>query len=119
MTDEATFQWRVFRANLDPTIGAEQAGERPVIVVSNEVLNEVLPIVTVLPMTSVKPGRRIYSTEVLLKTGEAGQPHDSIVMAHQIRTISKQRLGKAYGQLQDEKLRQAIHAAMRVHLDLE
>jgi mRNA interferase MazF len=119
VTDEATFQWRVFRANLDPTIGAEQAGERPVLVVSNEALNEALPIVAVLPMTSTKPGRRVYSTEVLLRAGEAGQPHDSIVMAHQVRTISKQRLGRAYGQLRDEKLRQAIRAAMCVHLDLE
>ena len=46
------FQWQVFRANLNPVIGSEQAGHRPVLVVSNEIMNEVLPILTVLPLTS-------------------------------------------------------------------
>ena len=54
---DGPFQWRVFRANLDPAVGSEQAGQRPVLVVSNEIMNEVLPIVTVLPLTSRKPGR--------------------------------------------------------------
>ena len=118
MMDEP-FQWRVFRANLDPAVGSEQAGDRPLIVVSNEIMNEVLPIVTVLPLTSHKPGRRIYSTEVFLPTGAAGQPVDSIVMAHQIRAISKERLQAAYGQLGDPALRRSIRAAMRLYLDLE
>jgi mRNA interferase MazF len=116
---EGPFQWRVFRVNLDPTVGSEQAGSRPVLVVSNEIMNEMLPIVTVLPLTSHKSERRIYSTEVLLPAGAAGQPMDSIVMAHQIRTISKRRLEAAYGQLEDPSLRQAIRAAMRLYLDLE
>ena len=116
---DGPFQWRVFRANLDPAAGSEQAGQRPVLVVSNEIMNEVLPIVTVLPLTSRKPGRRIYSTEVLLPAGVAGQPADSIVMAHQIRTISKRRLQVVYGHLADPALRKAIQVAMRLHLDLE
>jgi mRNA interferase MazF len=118
MTEEA-FQWRVFRAVLDPVIGSEQAGLRPVLVVSDEIMNEALSIVTVLPLTSAKPGRNIYSTEVLLPAGVAGQPADSIVMAHQIRTISKQRLRGAYGSLDDPMLRQAVRAAMRLYLNLE
>jgi len=111
-------QWRVLRALLDPAIGAEQAGGRPVLVVSHEAINEALPIVTVLPMTTYKPGRRIYSTEVLLKAGAAGQPEDSIILAHQIRTISKQRLRELYGVLQGEDLREQVRKAIRTHVDL-
>jgi mRNA interferase MazF len=118
MTAEG-FQWTVFHANLDPALGSEQAGQRPVLVVSNEILNEALPIVTVLPLTSHRPERRVYSTEVLLPAGAAGQPADSIVMAHQIRTISKERLRAPYGRLSDPSLRRAIQAAMHLHLDLE
>lgn len=73
------FQWGIFQARLDPVLGSEQAGRRPVLVVSNEVINQALPIVTVLPLTSMRKGRRIYSTEVLLVAGQAGLPRDSIV----------------------------------------
>jgi mRNA-degrading endonuclease toxin of MazEF toxin-antitoxin module len=51
--------------------------------------------------------------------GAAGQPTDSIVRAHQIRTISKERLRAPYGRLADPALQQAIRVAMRLYLDLE
>ena len=114
----AAFQWRLFRAQLDPVAGGEQAGKRPVLVVSHEVINEALPIVTVLPLTTYRPGRHIYPSEVLLDPGVAGQPHPSLVLAHQIRTISKARLGTLYGTLHDEDLRERVRGAMRIHLDL-
>ena len=112
----ATFQWGVFEANLDPVTGAEQKGIRPVLVVSNEEFNQAMPNVTVLPLTSTK--RRLYPSEVLLSKGRAGQPLDSIVMAHQIRTISKQRLGKLLGHLDDDGMQAEIHRAIQEHLDM-
>ena len=99
-------------------MGSEQAGERPVLVVSCEAVNELLPIVTVLPLTVRRPGRRIYPNEVLLAAGEAGQPQDSVVLAHQVRTISKGRLGAPYGVVESEAIRERIRAAFRIHLDL-
>jgi len=116
---EAALQWQVFRADLDPVTGSEQAGTRPVLVVSRESINSALPIVGVLPLTTRKPGRRVYSTEVLLPAGTAGQPEDSIVMAHQLRTVSTHRLGEPYGELDDPELRSAVRRAMKVYLDLE
>src|SRR2546423_7762734 len=107
------FQWQVVRARLDPVEGSEQAGERPVLIVSHEAINSALPIVTALPMTSNRPGRRIYSTEVLLPAAEAGQPVDSIVMAHQVRTLGKIRLVSTYGRLDDEELREQVRQALR------
>ncbi len=115
---EMAWQWRVFRAELDPARGSEQAGTRPVLVVSNEATNAALKIVTVLPITTRKPGRRVYSTEALLPTGTAGLPNESIVMAHQIRTIARERLQNAYGEIEDETLRRQIQGAMKMHLDL-
>jgi len=110
-------QWSVFEADLDPAAGAEQRGRRPVLVVSNEEFNQAMPNVTVVPLTSTS--RRLYPSEVLLAEGTAGQHHTSIVMAHQIRTISKQRLGSIIGRLEDTELRLAIHDAITEHLDIE
>jgi mRNA interferase MazF len=116
---EAPYQWQVVRAQLDPVRGSEQAGERPVLVVSREVLNKALPVVCVLPLTSRRAGRRVYSSEVLLPAGQAGLPSDSIAMAHQIRVVSKERLISSYGWLQDEDLRSRVRAAIRLCLDVE
>jgi mRNA interferase MazF len=49
----------------------------------------------------------------------AGQPADSIVMAHQIRTISKVRLHRPHGWLTDEGLRDEVRAAVLLYLDLQ
>jgi len=112
------YQWQVALAELDPVRGSEQAGSRPVLVVSNEAINEALSVVAVLPLTTYRPGRRVYSTEIRLPAEAAGQPNPSIVMAHQIRTVAKERLSRSYGWLRDEILRQQVRSALRVYLDL-
>ncbi len=111
------FQWAVMEANLDPVAGAEQKGIRPVLIISNEEFNQAMPNVTVLPLTSTQ--RRLYPSEVLLPKGKAGQPLDSIIMAHQVRTISKQRLRGLLGYLQDLDLRHEVREAIKEHLDLD
>ena len=83
-------QYDVYLADLNPTIGREQFGKRPVLVISNDYEN-VLDVVTVIPITSRKDGRRIYPNEVLLPT-ELERP--SILLCQQVRTISKHRLIK-------------------------
>ncbi|OGN87832.1 MAG: hypothetical protein A2158_05270 [Chloroflexi bacterium RBG_13_46_14] len=110
------FQWAVYEANLDPVAGVEQKRSRPVLIVSNEEFNQAMPNITVLPLTSTQ--RRLYPSEILLPAGIAGQPLDSIIMSHQIRTISKQRLGKFIGHLDDIKIRSEISETMKEHLDI-
>ena len=114
-----SYQWHIFRANLDPIIGSEQRGTRPVLVVSDEDFNQLMPVVTILPLTSRKPGRQVYPNEVLLPKGTAGLTEDSIIMAHQIRTISKTRLTNLYGKIQSEVLKEAVRQALKIHLTLD
>ncbi|MDP2917416.1 MAG: type II toxin-antitoxin system PemK/MazF family toxin [Dehalococcoidia bacterium] len=111
------FQWAVMEANLNPVAGAEQKGTRPVLIVSNEEFNQAMPNVTVLPLTSTQ--RRSYPSEVYLPKGKAGQPLDSIIMAHQIRTISKQRLGRLLGYIDDPQIRHEVNGAIKEHLGLD
>lgn len=112
------FQWNVFWVNLDPTKGSEQAGTRPVLVVSTEQVNKVLPVITVLSITSMKPGRKIYPTEVFLPQKETGLDKDSIAMAHQIRSISKERLGALCGKINDPELQSEIQETMKLYLGM-
>jgi len=86
------FRWKIFLANLDPVVGSEQGRTRPVLVISEEEINQILPVVNVLPLTSLKPGRKIYPNEVSLPSNFTGLPKDSIVLCYQIRTLDKQRL---------------------------
>ena len=111
-------KWQLVRADLDPVRGSEQAGERPVLIVSRETFNDVLSVVHVLSVTSRKPGRRLRYGEVLLPERAAGQPKESIVLAYQGRTISKDRIVRSYGSLMDPDLRDQVREALRVYLDL-
>jgi mRNA interferase MazF len=113
-----TYKWSVFMADLNPVIGSEQQGRRPVLVISDETTNTVMPVVTILPLTSLKKGRSLYPNEALLRKGIAGLEADSIVLAHQVRTISKQRLTFCLGSVADEILKTRINEALRVHFNL-
>jgi len=83
-------QYDVYLADLNPTIGRKQQGKRPVLIISNNYEN-LLDVVTIIPITSLKKGRKIYPNELLLKN-ELEKP--SILLCQQIRTISKNRLIK-------------------------
>ena len=112
-------RWSVWRANLDPVVGSEQGLIRPVLIVSQTALNDILPVVNVLPITSRKSGRRIYPNEALLPAGTAGLTLESIVLCYQIRTLDKRRLGRLFGTLDDETLTQAIVDALTFQLDIK
>ena len=112
------YQWGVFWVDLSPAKGSEQEGRRPVLVISEEEINQVLPIVTILSLTSARPGRKVYSTEIFLKRTDTGLQRDSIAMAHQIRAISKERLIQKCGSLESDYLRENIRKAIRLYLDL-
>ncbi|MDP3297171.1 MAG: type II toxin-antitoxin system PemK/MazF family toxin [Thermodesulfovibrionia bacterium] len=112
------YKWGIFIADLNPVQGSEQKGTRPVIVVSDEDFNRLMPVVTILPVTSLKEGRRVYPNEVLLKQGMGGLAQDSIILAHQIRTISKNRLRDSIGFINNNSTHDAINDALRVHLNL-
>jgi mRNA interferase MazF len=114
-------RWEVYRANLDPVIGNEQAGRaRPVMIVSNDGFNRRSGVVTAVPLTSqTGKARRVYPFEVLLPERAAGNPVASIVMPQQMRTISKLRLLNRLGTLTDPLLQEEIENRMLEHLGID
>jgi len=112
------YKWKIFTANLSPVKGSEQRGNRPVLIISDETFNQTMPVITILPITSLKEGRKVYPNEVLLPKGVAELAHDSLVLTHQIRTISKNRLQNVLGQIEEAGLKDKINNSLRVHLNL-
>lgn len=104
----------VWQVRLDPAEGAEQAGTRPVVVISSDVLNRNLPVVTIAALTSRKTDR-LFRTEVLVEPPEGGLSKLSKILLYQVRTVSKSRMLNYLGQLTDEtmaKVSVALHAAL-------
>jgi len=97
-------QYDVYLADLNPTIGREQFGRRPVLIISNNYEN-LLDVVTIIPITSLKKERKIYPNELLLHN-ELEKP--SILLCQQIRTISKKRLTKKLTSIDDFITRKKI-----------
>jgi mRNA interferase MazF len=112
------YQWGIFWANLNPTKGSEQSGTRPVLVISAEAVNKALPVVTIVSLTSVKPGRNVYSIEAYLPSEITGLSKDSIAMGHQIRAISKERIKEQCGFILKEEYRDEVRKAIKNYLDL-
>ena len=115
------YKWNIYFADLGPVIGSEQKGICPVLIISDEDYSTLMPVVTILPITTIKAGRRIYPNEALLSRTikmKTGLSNDSLVLAHQIRTISKKRLARSIGNIENSDIRFNVEEALRVHLNL-
>jgi len=106
----------IFFANLDPIVGVEQAGTRPVLIVQNDEANALIPTVTVVPLTSNLRASRFLFT-VLIPTSESGLSKDSVALVFQIRTLDKSRLTHKAGHLSDGRM-EDVDRALESHLDL-
>lgn len=73
-------RWSIWRADLDPVVGSEQGKSRPVLIISEDNINELLSIINILPIRTRKPGRYIYPNESLLPAGKYGLKNDSIIL---------------------------------------
>lgn len=89
----------VYDARLDPTEGSEQAGTRPVVIVSRDAINAASPVIIAVPCTTYRPGRRIYPSQVLFRAPEGGLDVDSVALGEQVRAMATSRLGRRRGQL--------------------
>ena len=88
-------------ADLDPVKGREQAGRRPVVVISHDVFNERSGTVIAMAVTS-QPQKAGFPLTLELKSGEF--PKQSWVKISQVRTLSTKRLGRKLGRIDPEEL---------------
>jgi len=92
-------------ADLNPVRGHEQAGIRPVLIVSHDVFNARSGTVIAIALTS-QPQRAKFPLTLALMS--SGLPKKSWVKISQVRTLSIERIGKMLGKVSPEELIQVI-----------
>jgi mRNA interferase MazF len=92
-------------ADLNPTRGGEQAGQRPVLVLSEDVFNERSGTVIAVALTS-QPQRAGFPLTLELVTPRL--PKRSWVKISQIRTLATERIGKRLGRASPEEMAQVL-----------
>jgi len=88
----------IFFANLDPVVGSEQGGVRPVLIVQNDRGNRFSPTVIAAAMTS-RLSKHDLPTHVWIAAQDSGLSRDSLVLCEQIRTLEKSRLREKAGRV--------------------
>lgn len=106
----------LYIADLDPVVGLEQGGLRPVLVVQNDMGNRYSPTVVVLAVTSQLQKARL-PTHVQVPAAGHGLQKDSVILAEQLRTLDKRRLHERIGRLSPEYMA-CVERALAVELGL-
>jgi mRNA interferase MazF len=106
---------QMYFADLNPVVGSEQGGIRPVVVVQNNVGNTHSPTIIVAPITT-----QVKKTWLPTHIGIPsvfGLPQQSMAMLEQIRTIDRERFGEYVGCLDDDAMGQ-IDKALGISVGL-
>ena len=106
----------IYYANMEPNVGSEQGGERPVVVLQNDTGNKHSPTLIIATLTSRVYKKRHLPTHVLLDHNP-GLKVPSIVQLEQIFTIDKRRLQRFVGNASAEEMDQ-IETALKISLGM-
>lgn len=105
----------IFYADLNPVVGSEQGGIRPVLIVQNNVGNKYSSTLVVLPISAAK--KHYLPTHIHIR-GSKALPKDSVILAEQIRTIDRNRLRDYIGSL-DAEMMNEINKAMKISIGVD
>ena len=86
----------IYFADLDPVVGSEQGGIRPVLIIQNDLGNRFSPTVIVLPLTS-SLNKAPLGTHVPVRPPLGGLRRPSLILCEQVRTLEKKRLKSRLG----------------------
>jgi mRNA interferase MazF len=100
----------VYFANLNPVVGSEQGGKRPVVIIQNDIGNTYSTTTIIAPITTNNRHSRLPTHVSISKKTEPLR--DSVAMLEQIRTIEKSRLKKCIGTLSDETMKKIDDAVL-------
>lgn len=98
----------IYYADLNPTVGCEQGGVRPVLIIQNNVGNHFSPTVIAAAITSRR--KKDMPTHVLLDEEGTRLFADSRIMLEQVRTIDRERLKEYFGSANAATMQYVDHA---------
>ena len=105
----------LFYADLNPVVGSEQGGIRPVLVIQNDVGNHFSPTVVAAAITSRK-AKNSLPTHILLENVQGLAP-TSLLLLDQLRTIDRKRLRGYIGRISKEKMLE-VDAALAISIGI-
>lgn len=106
----------IYYANLNPVFGSEQGGQRPVLIIQNDVGNTYSPTTIVAAITS-KIKRAKLPTHIEINAARYRLEKDSVILLEQLRTIDKQRLREKIDHL-DEEIMTRVNTAIEISIGL-
>lgn len=105
----------LFYADLNPVVGSEQGGIRPVLVIQNDVGNHFSPTVVAAAITSRK-AKNSLPTHILLENVPGLAP-TSLLLLEQLRTLDRKRLRGYIGRISKEKMLE-VDAALAISIGI-
>jgi mRNA interferase MazF len=108
----------IYFVNLDPTVGREQAGMRPVLVLSIDAINSRQLVVTVVVGTSGANVPKDYPTNVRVPPADSGLPDETVFLCFQVRSLDHRRFPSRPRGLLSVSALTAIETAVRYCLGL-
>ena len=105
----------IYYADLNPVIGSEQGGVRPVLVIQNDMGNKYSPTTIVAAITSRQNKAKLPTH---IEIGEEVFEKDSVVLLEQIRTVDKSRLKEYVGKL-DNRTMDRVNKAISISVGLK
>lgn len=106
----------IFYAQLNPVVGSEQGGTRPVLIIQNDIGNQFSPTTIVAAITS-QINKAKLPTHVEISAAKSGLDRDSVILLEQIRTIDKSRLIQKVSYLDAETMLK-VNRAIEISLGL-
>lgn len=107
----------IFYANLNPVLGSEQGGLRPVLIIQNDIGNTYSPTTIIAAITS-KIKRAKIPTHIEISADRYHLEKDSVILLEQVRTIDKQRLKERVSHL-DPGIMEQVDSAIAISLGLK
>lgn len=102
-------RYDIVQADLSGTIGSEQGGIRPVLIIQNDIGNLHSQTTIVMPFSTKTYKNPNQPTHTLIKkSADTGLKMDSMLLGEQMRVISSERIKKKIGCVTDEKERKEI-----------
>lgn len=106
----------IYYAELNPVVGSEQGGTRPVLVIQNDIGNQYSPTTIIAAITS-QISKAKLPTHVEVTSKRSGLERDSVILTEQIRTIDKSRLKEKVTVLDGETMAR-VGQAIEISLGL-
>ena len=105
----------IYYADLGGTVDCRISGTRPVLIVSNDIVNKHSQVITVIPLTT-KLKKRYMPTHIILRPKDSGLKQPSMILAEQVRSLDKASLRSYAGRISKPAIMETVSRALAEQL---